>query len=188
MTAFENSLRHSFGIEGTDELKYIVSQFEPVLLKKGEVFLEEGRSCDKLCFVQSGFLRIFTETENKQITQWIAPHGYFVTDLSGFIFEKMSRWTIEALTDTRLFYIDRNKYEKLNTFIPQWPELERQFIVHCFTTLEDRIFSHLSMTAEQRYHFFFQHNKELFHQVPLQYIASMLGMTPETFSRIRKKQ
>jgi CRP-like cAMP-binding protein len=53
--------------------------------------------------------------------------------------------------------------------------------------LEDRIFSHLSMSAEDRYQFFFQHNKELFNQVPLQYIASMLGMTPETFSRIRKK-
>ncbi|WP_229239031.1 hypothetical protein [Emticicia sp. C21] len=61
------------------------------------------------------------------------------------------------------------------------------FIAKCFTMLEDRIFSHLSMTAEERYNFFFQNNKELFNQVPLQYIASMLGMTPETFSRIRRK-
>jgi len=44
------------------------------------------------------------------------------------------------------------------------------------------------MSAEERYHLFFANNKELFNQVPLQYIASMLGMTPETFSRIRKKQ
>lgn len=54
--------------------------------------------------------------------------------------------------------------------------------------MEDRIFSHLSTTAEERYNRYFEHHKELFTQVPLQYIASVLGMTPETFSRIRKRQ
>lgn len=54
--------------------------------------------------------------------------------------------------------------------------------------IEDRIFSHLSMTAEERYDLYFEHNRALFNQVPLQYIASVLGMTPETFSRIRKRQ
>jgi CRP-like cAMP-binding protein len=44
------------------------------------------------------------------------------------------------------------------------------------------------MTAEERYNQYFEQNKELFHQVPLQYIASVLGMTPETFSRIRRRQ
>nr|WP_305051405.1 hypothetical protein [Elizabethkingia bruuniana] len=92
------------------------------------------------------------------------------------------------MTDVEIYTIRKNEYEKIKTIIPRWPELERLFIVRCFTTLEDRIFSHLSMTAEERYHFFFENNKELFNQVPLQYIASMLGMRPETFSRIRKKQ
>jgi len=54
--------------------------------------------------------------------------------------------------------------------------------------LEDRIFSHLSMSAEERYNLFFESNKELFNQVPLQFIASMLGMKPETLSRIRKRK
>ena len=53
--------------------------------------------------------------------------------------------------------------------------------------MEERIFTHLSMTTEERYLHFFENNKELFRQAPLQYIASMLGMTPETFSRIRNK-
>jgi CRP/FNR family transcriptional regulator, anaerobic regulatory protein len=61
------------------------------------------------------------------------------------------------------------------------------FIVRCFKALEDRVFGHLSMSAEERYLYFFENNKELFNQVPLLYIASMLGMTAETFSRIRKR-
>ncbi len=75
----------------------------------------------------------------------------------------------------------------MESLVPKWQVLEKLFIAKCFTVMEDRIFAHLSMTAEERYVSFFEANKELFNQVPLQYIASMLGMTPETFSRIRNK-
>jgi CRP-like cAMP-binding protein len=157
-------------------------------IKKGEYFLKTGKQSDKLSFVQSGLLRVFATTEEKEITQWISTKGYFVTDLSGFVFEKPSRWTIQALVDTQLYVISRKDYNKITGFIPTWHELEKIFIVRCFTVMEDRIFSHLSMTAEERYNFFFENNKEIFNQVPLHYIASMLGMSPETFSRIRKKR
>ena len=53
--------------------------------------------------------------------------------------------------------------------------------------LEDQVFNHLSLSTEERYQQFFDHNKDLFNQVPLKYIASMLGMSPETLSRIRSK-
>jgi hypothetical protein len=66
--------------------------------------------------------------------------------------------------------------------------MEKQFITSCFVAIEDRIFQHLSLSAEERYDELFEQNKELFNHVPLQYIASMLGMTPETFSRIRSKK
>ena len=65
-------------------------------------------------------------------------------------------------------------------------EIEKRFIIKCFAMTEDRVFSHLSMTAEERYDLYFEQHKELFNQVPLQYIASVLGMTAETFSRIKK--
>ena len=84
--------------------------------------------------------------------------------------------------------IKREDYYKIGQLIAAWYKFEKRFLAHYFTLMEDRIFSHLSMTAEERYNFFFENNKELFNQVPLQYIASMLGVTPETFSRIRKKQ
>lgn len=187
MTELEKSITTYFGVISPDDLKTIVSFFRTETYKKGEYFLKRGKSCDKLSFVQSGFLRIFVETEKKDVTQWISTKGYFVTDLSSFVFGSPARWTIQAVTDTTVQSIYKEDYQKLNELVPQWPLLEKIFIVRCFTIMEDRIFSHLSMTAEERYQFFFEHNRELFNQVPLQYIASMLGMTPETFSRIRKK-
>ncbi len=188
MTELEKNIQSYFGVIRQDDLQTISSLFHKSTIKKGGYFLKTGRSCDKLGFVKSGLLRIFLSSEDKEVTQWISTPGYFVTDLSSLLFDHPARWTIQALTDTVLFTIENEDYKKIGSMVPQWHELEKMFIAKCFTILEDRIFSHLSMTAEERYLSFFESNKELFNQVPLHYIASMLGMTPETFSRIRKKQ
>jgi len=188
MTELEQYVKSYFGIATNDDLKTIASLFKTTTVKRGEYLLKSGKYCNKLSFVQSGLLRMFATLDDKEVTQWISTKGYFSTDLSSFIFEEPSRWTIQALVDTEIFSITKVDYKKIENLVPKWSELEKLFLVRCFTILEDRIFSHLSMTAEERYKLFFENNKELFNQVPLQYIASMLGMTPETFSRIRKKQ
>lgn len=187
MTELETYIQSYFGIAQPADLEAIRSLFKEQHLDKGDYFLQQGAPCNKLSFIKSGMLRIYVNTGDKEVTQWISTRGYFVTDLSGLVFETPARWTIQALTDTELFTISRTDYRNIGTLIPKWHELEKLFIARCFAMLEDRIFSHLSMSAEERYHFFFEKNRELFNQVPLQYIASMLGMTPETFSRIRKK-
>ena len=187
MNELEQNIKSYFGVIQPDDLKTIGSLFKLTTIKKGDFYLRTGRMCDKLSFVKSGYLRIFATTENKEVTQWIATQGYFVTDLSSLLFGNPARWTIHALTDSVLYTINIEDYKKIGNLVPQWHELEKLFIGKCFTIMEDRIFTHLSMTAEERYEHFFENNKDLFNQVPLQYIASMLGMTPETFSRIRKK-
>ncbi|WP_337040925.1 Crp/Fnr family transcriptional regulator [Emticicia sp. 17c] len=186
MTDLEKYINSYFGVEAND-LAHISSLFKPQLLKKGDFYLKTGRLCEKLSFVKSGLLRIYACTPDKEVTQWISTQGYFVTDLASLIFDQPARWTIQALTDVEIYTINKTDYNQLGKNISKWYLLEKLFIAKCFTILEDRIFSHLSMTAEERYNFFFQQNRELFNQVPLQYIASMLGMTPETFSRIRRR-
>jgi CRP/FNR family transcriptional regulator, anaerobic regulatory protein len=187
MTELALYIKSHFGIVDGNELKIIESLFQKKQILKGNFLLNAGKRCDFLCFVQSGLLRIFADADGKEITQWISTKGYFSTDLASFIFEKPSRWNIQALVDTEIYSISKKDYKKINAIVPKWSELEKLFLVRCFTMLEDRIFSHLSMTAEERYQSFFNANPELFNQVPLQYIASLLGMTPETFSRIRKR-
>jgi CRP/FNR family transcriptional regulator, anaerobic regulatory protein len=188
MTELEQYITSYFNIVEIENLKAIVSLFKLTTIKKGDFLLESGKACKQLSFVQTGLLRIFVNQDGKEITQWISAKGYFSTDLASFVFEHPSRWNIQALVDTKIYTITKKDYDKIASIVPQWNELEKLFIVRCFTMLEDRIFSHLSMTAEERYTYFFENNREFFNQVPLQFIASMLGMTPETFSRIRKKQ
>ena len=186
MTELEKYINSYFGV-AEEDLLYISSLFKPQTLKKGDFYLRTGRYCEKMSFIKSGLLRVYMSAEDREVTQWISTKGYFITDLSSLVFDTPARWTIQALTDAELYTIKKEDYNQLGNKITKWHLLEKLFIAKCFTILEDRIFSHLSMTAEERYNFFFQQNKELFNQVPLQYIASMLGMTPETFSRIRRK-
>lgn len=186
MTPLEQYINSNFGVEG-EELSKIATLFEPDLVRKGDFYIKAGEACDKLSFVQSGFLRLYATLGDKDITQWIFSKGYFIGDMPSLTFNVPSRWNIQALTDTALYTIKKDNYNKIVETVPRWPEIEKHFIISCFTIMEDRIFAHLSMSAEERYAVFYEHNKELFNQVPLQYIASLLGMTPETFSRVRKR-
>ena len=188
MTEFEQYIKSYFGIVQAEDLKNIVSFFKLKTIQKGKFLLKPNRLCDKLCFVESGLLRTFTTTDTKEITLWISRKGHFSADISSFVFETVSRWAIQALVDTEVYIITKEDYNKIGTLVQKWTEFEKTFTISCFSVLEERIFSHLSMTAEERYEEYFQQNRELFNQVSLQYIASFLGMTPETFSRIRKKQ
>lgn len=184
----EEYIKSYFGVVQLEELKIISSFFKEEEMKKGAFYLIEGKDAQELSFVQSGLMRIYADLEGREVTQWISTKGYFITDLSSLVFSTPSRWSIQALSDSILYTISKEDYAKIGAVIPEWNKLEKLFIVRCFSTMEDRIFSHLSMNAEERYAFFFDNNKELFNQVSLKYIASMLGMTPETFSRVRKKQ
>jgi CRP-like cAMP-binding protein len=187
MTELEQYINSYFGVKQED-IKTIASFFKPHKIKKGDFFLKAGELSEQLSFIQSGFMRVFVSLPDKEVTQWVSSKGYFITDLASLVFSSPSRWNIQTLTDTELHTISKTDYNNLGHHIPQWHVLEKLFTVRCFSIMEDRIFGHLSMSAEERYRFFFNQNKELFNQVPLQYLASMLGMTPETFSRIRKKQ
>jgi len=186
MTELEKYITNYFGIQENDVSK-IVPFFKPIKLKKGDYFLRKDKPSDRLAFLQSGILREFVDVDEKEITKWISTKGYFVVDLGSFVFSQPSRWNIQALTDCELYVIESTNYQKLNEVVPKWLELEKLFIAKCFTILEDRVLQHLAMSAEERYNQLFQFNKELFNIVPLQYLASMLGMAPETLSRLRKK-
>lgn len=188
MSNLLESLAFYFGPLEDVESNEIVARFKPLALAKGDFFARQGQRTQQMAFVESGLLRMYAQTDQKEITQWIASPGYFVMDLSSFIFQQPARLHIQALNDCRLLVISQADYLQLGEVMPRWHAIEKRFLIKCFAFLEERVFGHLSLSAEERYEHFFATHKELFNQVPLHYLASLLGMTPETFSRIRNKQ
>jgi len=177
-----------FGIESSD-LSTIGDLFEENVIKKNEFLLRTGQYTRSLSFIKSGYIRVFASTEDgdKEITQWISSSGTFITDLSSFIFDSPARWMIQALTDCEMYTISKDNYKQIGKLAGNWVQLEKLFIAKCFITLENRVFGQLSMSAEQKVRSLLAQSPFIFNEVPLQYIASMLGMTPETLSRVRKK-
>lgn len=184
--ALQHYIGTYFGIE-KKEIEVVAGMFKEEQLNKGDHFLKAEQYCEKMSFVQSGLLRVYATSGHKDVTQWISTKDYFITELNSYLFGQRSRWNIQALSDCRLFTLHKDDYRKLHEAVPSWPILEKNFIAGCFVTLENRVFDFLSMSAEERYRKLFDQNKELFQQVPQQYLASMLGMSPETLSRIRAK-
>ncbi|GGF33251.1 Crp/Fnr family transcriptional regulator [Echinicola rosea] len=182
----KNYLSNYFSLTSV-QLEKLADLFQLETLEKGDFYAQTGMPCEKLSFIKGGYLRIFETAENgKEVTQWISSKGEFTADLGSLVFGKAARRHIQAISACELYTIKKQAYRSLSETIPQWPEIEKLFISKCFITLEDRIFGFLSLTAEERYHQLFQYKQALFNEVPLHFLASMIGMTPETFSRIRR--
>ncbi len=169
------------------DVELIQSKFIRKDLERGELLLDEGKYCREMSFIAEGYCRVYKNTTDREVTQWIGSPGYFLTDLSSFLFDQPAHWCIEALTPMTLWTLSKDDYSMFENEIPDWNLFEKRFVAKCFIQMEKRIFDFISLTAEERYQEFFESHKNLFQHVPLQYIASVLGMSPETLSRIRKK-
>lgn len=111
-----------------------------------------------------------------------------INDVSSFYLNQPSKWNFQALTDCQVYALHYDDYQKISNLLPDWHKHEKLWMIKLFTILENRIRTLLSMNAEERYQFLFKTHPELFNQVPLIYLASILSMTPETLSRIRRKK
>jgi len=185
MEQLRNCITNQINID-KESLESIVSSFEVKTIKKGEFFLKSGRICRKMAFIKSGYLRMYDIADGKEITFWVGSNGKFITSLSSFIFETENFWNIQAVTVCTILVISKEKHFELCKQQPKWLEFDNLLLAHSFALLEKSMFSQLHTTAKQRFENLLKEEPALFNHVPLQHIASMLGITPESLSRLRK--
>lgn len=170
-----------------DDLSLILNNFESRKVLKNEFLLEPGKRCIEMYFVRSGYLRVYGLSNGMETTLWIAGEGAFITSLSSFIFEMPNNWYIQAVTDCELEVITRPKHFYLLENCPKWMEFDIILLSKSFAMLEERMYHHLYTNSTERVEKLQISNPDVFKYVPLYHIASLLGITPETLSRIRKK-
>lgn len=98
----------------------ILSVFKPLEIPKGEFFLKSGKICRQMAFIESGYLRMYDSVDGKEITLWMGSEGKFITSLSSFVFETSNHWNIQAITNCKLYIINREDHFKLNKTEPKW--------------------------------------------------------------------
>ena len=127
MSTFQQHIANYFGAISLEESAIIEQLFKTKTLKKGDYLVKEGAYCKDFAFVSEGILRVYNVHEEKEITQWLAGPNSFITELSSFLFQNVSRWNIQAIEDVQLSSISSVDYEKLKIQIPRWPEMEKLF-------------------------------------------------------------
>lgn len=162
--------------------------FEPVLFPKNKIIEEEGKIPGYLYFVASGFVRLFHYNDKgDEVTTHINCPPGFITSYSNFINQARANENLECITACALLRITKNDLDQLIQQSTAFKDFSIWVFQQTLSYNEIRAKELATLTAEQRYQKLIQHQPHLIHNVPLQYIASFLGMNPKSLSRIRKE-
>jgi CRP-like cAMP-binding protein len=170
-----------------EELDAIMKHFRPMHLPSGEFFVDEGLVCKHIGFITKGYVRCFYEINEAEVTTMVLGKHNIITSNTSFTLQRPSMMTIEALTDVDLLVMNHDSMEYLYQKYPKWERLGRLITEQVYGYMEKRVVDYLSLSAEDRYRKMVDEDPKLIKNVPLRYVASMLGITPETLSRIRNK-
>lgn len=156
-------------------------------LKKGDFLLREDQVCSEIVLIKKGILRsFFFNHQGNEITNCFAFENEFMGSFSSFITQKVAEENIQALTDTEIEVISKDGIEKLYQSSIYWQEVGRKIAEMEYVTLQKRMISFQKLSGTQRYEELYQNHKNYIQLIPLQYLASYLGVTPRHLSRIRK--
>ncbi|MFN5169364.1 MAG: Crp/Fnr family transcriptional regulator [Cyclobacteriaceae bacterium] len=162
-------------------------KFKLVQLPSNEMWVREGEICNVIGFLESGMIRHFYATEKDEVTRWVSLPGEFVTSLGSFISERPCSHFLQAISPCRIWILSKKDwlilYEQHSVLRDLWVRMIERNVVG----FEDRVFQQLASDAEQRYFYFVKHFPGFIEKVPQKYIASMIGVKPESLSRLRAK-
>ena len=154
---------------------------------KRKLLLKEGTICEHIYFVNKGALRGFTREGPKDITTWIVAENEIVSSILSLDHQQKARENIQALEKCELLSLPLAELEAWYEKFPETNILARKILQRYYADAENRAFIARLTKAENKYRHFLTHHQVLANRIPLKYIASYLGVTLETLSRIRKK-
>jgi CRP-like cAMP-binding protein len=169
-----------------DAIPEIVEAFQHLYLKKNTLLVEEGKVCPYFCFIESGILQHHLMIEGEEKTTYLALKNSATAALKSFIQQIPSRKNIKAISNCDLFVIDLENFQKLLENNKAFYLFYHNLIEHQIYRIDDYRIDLLTLTPEERYKKLLANEPKLLKEVPLQYLASFLGISSRHMSRIRK--
>ncbi|MCZ2458560.1 MAG: Crp/Fnr family transcriptional regulator [Chitinophagales bacterium] len=171
-----------------EETDFFTLLLKPRKLRKKQFLLQEGDVAHYQYFINKGCLRIYTINEKGQehVIQF-AIEDWWTSDMYSFLTQTPAKMNIETIEDTELLSIDYPSLEILYRKVPKFERFFRLLLQNAFIAHQRRIIESMSLTADERYCKFIERYPAMEQRIPLKFIASYLGITPESLSRIRSQ-
>jgi CRP-like cAMP-binding protein len=169
---------------------YIKEHIIACPVRKRKLLLKEGASCNYIYFIVKGAVRGFIREGQKDITTWIVIENELVTSIFSLDNrDNRALWieNIQALENCELLALSYDNLDELYSRFPEFNLIARKLLQRYYADAERRAFIARLTKAENKYRHFLLLHQPLANRIPLKYIASYLGMTLETLSRVRKK-
>lgn len=177
----------SFNLLTEEEISLAVNAGSYRTLKKNDYFVREGQICRQVGFVRSGIFRSFYHnSQGEEITYCFTFEGSFATAYASFITQQQTVENICAVTDVELFVLPRAAIEQFEKNSSNWLRLTKTIAEQEFLKLEQRVFTLLRESAENRYAELMNKHPDYLTLIPLNQLASYLGITQRHLSRIRR--
>ena len=162
--------------------------FEPVSIPKNTILEEQGKIPEYLYFINSGYMRLFYYDENgDEIITNLSAEGSFVASFLSFINGFSAKENVECITDCELLRIAKPNLKRMIDESENFKQFSLIIFQQAIALAEIRANDLATLNAEQRYRKFIANQSSILQNVPVQYIASFLGMKPESLSRIRRQ-
>lgn len=157
-------------------------------LRKKQFLLQEGDTWHYNAFVCSGFVRKYSvDNKGAEHIMNFSPENYWTGDRESLVNETPSKFNIEALENTEILLFKKEDFEMLCKKIPAFNNMVNNILHKSFLTSQNRIHSNISLTSEEKYNNFVLKFPSIANRVPQHMIASYIGISPETLSRIRSQ-
>ena len=177
-----DNIKVSSGLEAA-----IKSSFHIKKVAKNELLLEEQKYVRRLYFIEQGTLRTFYYHEDKEVTSWFYRENQFVTSWHGFYNQEISFESIQALEDSTVYWIGHSEFNKLIDEYPKFERFARFLAEEQLAFIDYYSKGYMFMSAKEKYRLLLSYFPDIELRVKLGYIASFLGISQETLSRIRAK-
>lgn len=164
---------------------YLAEHLKTLIVPKKEFILKQGRICYNIYFVNEGLLRCFYIKHEKEINNWFMKEGDVIISVESFFNQLPGYENIQALEDCVLHYIEYNELQYLYNNCPEFNFVGRVLIEKYYMLSEQRLYSLRMQKGVDKYSYIMNNFPQLIQRVPSKYIASYLGITEETLSRIR---
>ena len=166
-------------------VKFFKEHAYSVSFNKGELLLSEGQVCEHIYFIKKGVVRGFIKDGKRDVTTWITAEGEVVSSI--LLFEGSPIENMQAVEDCEMLALTLADLQNLYEEIPEFNVVGRKMLQQYYSDAEMRAFIARLTNAETKYKQFLDRYSHLANRVPLTYIASFLGITLETLSRVRRK-